>query len=750
MNIINRISIKISIIFIKVCWFYLLAVVAFATQGDVVSNYPVSSRSAALESSDISVCQGIEALYLNPACLSSNWLADIQTTYVNLVNNTHYHMLGIHLPWNEHLGIGLGWGQLISSGFEGRTSNDDYNGTFTHWANALVLGAGWKINPLLRLGGSLKYFNQQFAGVQESGAGADFGMAWESEKWGAGIAVQNLLAAGLSPRLGVRGMASVPQDFVDLNLRIGSHYKETIKPIFSQVTVFTSFEFLKLQGAANVDSQFWNHWNIGIEGKLQHAPLVLRCAANPRHFTSGFAVTMYEFSFEYSLDLRSVQPLHWFSLRWQTSFEEEQRRRRDASLDAAVRAYQAGDYQSARRNAGEVLLMDPEHEQAKLIYWQSRKEAEHSINQLLLQARAYITLQSFESAFSVLNKANAMAIEYDMTPVEIQTIAQIAANEREKELKELIEHRQENAEKAETKQEWIEAQMLWEEILHLDPGNVKAPERLRAIGEFIRRDMTDYFAQGVRAMQNLAYWEAVKFFNAVLKVFPNHTQAIELKNQCRKLLTEDLEKMYSRLHAAVAGYDYEQAREYAARLADIDPNYRNLSEYKSVITQGERRVQSMSKIIEQAKTLAESRRLDEALSLYKVLTKEQAIDNALVDFFSKIQSQAKNAEILKNEGIKAFHDKKFAAGIKALRRSISINLNERTQTMLAQVYVSAGIASYRDDNLASAIDYWEAGEKLDAENPLLQTYLKRARNKLRNIKLLQQNRSLTGGQTRER
>ena len=128
------------------------------SQSDVITNFPVSSRSAALGLSDLSLCDGTEAMYLNPSCLSSDWMADIQANYVNLINNTRYHVLGFHLPLSEAVAFGLGWSQLISSGFETRDISGQYLGQFDHTANALTIGMGWKQSPFFRLGVNLKYF----------------------------------------------------------------------------------------------------------------------------------------------------------------------------------------------------------------------------------------------------------------------------------------------------------------------------------------------------------------------------------------------------------------------------------------------------------------------------------------------------------------------------------------------------------------------------------------------------------------
>jgi tetratricopeptide (TPR) repeat protein len=709
------------------------------SQADVVSNFPVSSRSAALGTADLSLCDGTEALYLNPACLSANWMADIQANYVNLINNTHYHLLGFHLPLGERLAFGLGWAQLLSSGYQARDASGQYLGQFDHMANALTLGAGWKITPFFRWGANLKYFFQSLKNHAESGLSMDCGLAWHQENWGLGLAAQNLFALSLQPLAGLRATGKVPADFLDLNLRLGAHYRLPLsKSIFEQPTLFASFEFLKLQSSFLAYNGFWNHANLGFETRIPNTPLALRCALNQQHLAAGAAFTLQDFVLEYTCDLPALAPLHWFSLRWQVMLQDpaQHTARLNTSHEAAQQAFQNGEYEQAILRAKETLLLDPENEDAQSIYWQSKKELDYRMREMLALAQAYIELRAFDAAYTIIKQANAMALQAGANLISIQEIELLAETTWREEAQKQLEEEQSSAEAAEKAQNWALALRQWEAVLLLAPDHAEAREKIAVLSQRIQQSLANYFQAALSAMRNEKYWKAVELFNLILKFDPAYPQAGLLKAQCRKILAPELQRAAARMAKALATADYVSARREAETIAEADPSYPGLQARFQEIARYETQSKNSGRVVAMVQKMASEKRLSQALAFYAFFAKNRLLNQEIERFFSGLRRRQQKIEEAKNQALALLRENRFDEGIRDLRDCLAQDANPRTTDLIIQAYMNAGIHAYRADELESALGYWQAAEKLDKNNPLLQTYLKRVKNKSKNIQKL--------------
>jgi hypothetical protein len=288
-------------------------------QGDNICSIPISSRAAVLGWSDTSTAPGTEGLYTNPAGLDSGWSADIQTSYVNLLEQTYYHFLGFRIPLYSNLSFGAGWGRLQSNNFEARDNNDQYLGLFSHQANAVNIGLGMRIDPALRVGASLHYYFQSVADFQNSGMGLNLGAIWNGENWGLGLALQDVLAMQFTPDFGVRGAPGLSADFLDTNLYCGAHWHPHMtSPWLEQITFYGGISWPKLQTSFLAYQGFWHTLSLGLEYGLGPTPIKLRVGGNAQHLAYGLSVEYNRWRLEYTFDQRLGAPLHWFSWLWAT------------------------------------------------------------------------------------------------------------------------------------------------------------------------------------------------------------------------------------------------------------------------------------------------------------------------------------------------------------------------------------------------------------------------------------------------
>ncbi len=707
------------------------------TQGDSLNNFPVSSRAAILGTADLLSANGTEALYLNPAGLSAGWRADIQATYVNLAENTRFHFLGFHFPFNERLALGLGWGQLASVGFEARDANDQYLGRFDHLSNNVVLGLGFKPSPLLRLGANIKYLDQELASYHENALALDAGLVVEGEHWGIALAIQNAAVYAGDPYWGLRGTGQVPSDVLDLNGRLGGHWKPAFNnPWLAGLDAFVSLEALKLQQSFSGYSGFWQQWNAGLEYTAPGLPFTVRVGLSPQHFAAGAGVKLDAWQLDYSLDLRADQPLHWVSLKWEVPLKDNAStlHQIDQNFDQAVKAYQAGDYATAIKRSSDILLLDPNQEQAKLLYWQSQRDARHNLDDLLLKAKAYVSIKAFDDAFEILKQGSAMALTDREYLLAIEQVRFYAQEEQQVDISRLIKAQEERALASEKEGNWVDAMQLWEGVLLMDPENQEAPVHLQDISQRIRNRLNGYFNDAVQAMQQVNYWQAVKLFNTILKLSPGYTEAKVLKQQCLAALSQDMDHLYTGMVEAYQSRKFDAALNYAQRLKAVAPQYRQLAKYLPLISEDYNRIKNAGGVVTMVKTLAGQHRLSQALTLLVLLQHKNALNYDMMQLKSRFENQIAQAARLRDQAVQAYQEKQLDDCIALLRRSLTIDQNDRGQDLIIQAYISAGVRSYRRDDLSKAIVYWEAAEKLDQQNGLIQTYLKRARNKQANLK----------------
>ncbi len=706
------------------------------TQGDRLTNFPVSSRSAVLGTADLTDSNGTEALYLNPAGLSAGWQADVQATYVNLAENTRYHFLGFHFPINERLALGWGWGQLASMGFEARDDSDNYLGRFNHLSNNVALGMGLKLSPFLRIGATLKYLDQELASYHENSLALDAGMIVEGEHWGAALALQNAVGYAGDPYWGIRGVGQVPADIMDFNARLGGHWNPGFdNPWFSGLDFYFSLEALKLQDSLNSANGFWRHWNAGLEYTLPDLPFKLRAGASPQHLAAGVGTRFQAWQLDYSIDLRAAQTLHWLSLKWEVPLQDNTHtlQQIDHKFDQAVKAYQAGDYSLAMKQSRDILLLDPDQEQAKLLYWKSQRDVRHQLDNLLLKAKAYVSIKAFDDAFETLKQSSAMAMTNQEYLMAIDRVRFYAQEEQQIDIARIIKTHQDQALAQEQNGNWVDALQQWEELLIIDPENQTALTHIQDITKRIQGRLDGYFAEAVKAMQRFDYWQAVKLFNTILKLSPGYSSALVLKQQCQAAMSKDMDRLYSDMVQSYKARNFSKALTLGKRLKAVSPHYRNLDNYLPLITRDYNRIKSSDGAIRMIDSLVTKHRLSQALSLLTLLDQKNALNQKLMALKVSLKQRLAKAALLRERGVQAYQKKELDICIDYFRQSLAIDQDNRIQDLIIQAYISAGVLNYRRDALDKAIAYWEAARQMDQENNLIQTYLKRAQNKKANL-----------------
>lgn len=181
---------------IVVSWLLIISASALADIGAVLRN-GVGARGAAMGLAQVSIVEGVDSVYWNPAALTKIGKIEIATS-ASEIYGTKYQTFGLFLP----SAYGK-WGLLILSANQPGVPETvlDAGGrpvatgaTFDYDAKALYLSYAREFGRI-SAGLSAKYLSEGLAGKGASGVGADVGVHLGlSEVFSVGLKLENIIA----------------------------------------------------------------------------------------------------------------------------------------------------------------------------------------------------------------------------------------------------------------------------------------------------------------------------------------------------------------------------------------------------------------------------------------------------------------------------------------------------------------------------------------------------------------------------
>lgn len=142
------------------------------------SNWSAGAKAIALGRSQSAIESQGEAIFLNPAGISSDGENYLTFMHIQLPNEVSYDLAAINNHWNG-IGWGVGYQKLIVEGISGYDQMGNFLGFFNDREQVLSLGISNQVKSELSLGVAVRFFHQELSNKTGFGYGIDLGAKWQ-------------------------------------------------------------------------------------------------------------------------------------------------------------------------------------------------------------------------------------------------------------------------------------------------------------------------------------------------------------------------------------------------------------------------------------------------------------------------------------------------------------------------------------------------------------------------------------------
>jgi hypothetical protein len=286
------------------------------------------------------------------------------------------------------------------------------------------------------------------------------------------------------------------------------------------------------------------------------------------------------------------------------------------------------------------------------------------------------------------------------------------------------------AEKQEKDKMFARALQAWEMVLLLEPGSALAQEHIRAIELELKAHSEEYFAAGLKEINDKKYQGAIQQFKIALRADPDHQAAKYFLQKSEKIIYDYLTEPYRAGISLFMKRNYSGARKILERVAWIDPEFSDSRAYLTAIRIKMNFVESTQAIFRKTKNEYQSANLSEALRMLLPLVSKKNCDAPIIRLFDELLALRALAIKHYEAGLRVYHQKDFREAIAQFTESLKIDRQSLARGQLFQVYVQQGIYEYRQNNLPEALVAWERAGEIKTDDPNLEKNLKRVRSKI--------------------
>ena len=333
------------------------SVVGRGGQPGAFLSWGAGARSLGMGKAFVSVADDATATLWNPGALALVDQKEITALHAILWADTSYDYLSYVHPTLDYGTFGLSVLFLNSGGFEGRDLDNILTSDFSdsQFAAGLSFGTNIVSTFAVSLGGNIKYYSHNLAGVSNSNVILDFGLVSNPfSNFRAALNIQNLVSL------------SVGGDTSDL-LPVLARFGVSLRILNEQLLI-----------AADMDSQI--NWYLGSEYRLFSPSLgkpfqiAVRLGVNFEEFTVGFGASYKEYSLDYAFSTHDLGGSHRFSasarfgdsmaLARAERLKSEELAKNEESNNAfknAVEAYKTGVYTASLEKVTKSLELKPDN-----------------------------------------------------------------------------------------------------------------------------------------------------------------------------------------------------------------------------------------------------------------------------------------------------------------------------------------------------------------------------------------------------
>ncbi|MGB2579817.1 hypothetical protein AAIR98_001736 [Elusimicrobium simillimum] len=188
-----------------------------------------SPRAQALGNAYASLAEGADAIYWNPAGLSTATTKEVHVSYLQWIGDYKARTLAFVQPMGKTI-IAFSGNYMDIDGFEwkdeqGIPTSEGVNGDVRNFVGTVSIARGFFDN-ILQLGGTFKYVNENNVGEHYNNIAFDVGAKLDFNRVGLGFAAVNL----------------GDSDEVPTGLRGGAHFKTKYYTIVGEVIKYTDYK----------------------------------------------------------------------------------------------------------------------------------------------------------------------------------------------------------------------------------------------------------------------------------------------------------------------------------------------------------------------------------------------------------------------------------------------------------------------------------------------------------------------------
>jgi tetratricopeptide (TPR) repeat protein len=494
--------------------------------GEFIS-YGAGARSVGMGRAFTAVADDASGIYWNPAGLVKLSNPELSTFFASLYEGTNYGFTGYAQNTRKNGAIGVGIVYLGTGGIEYRTSRTEATTSlFSASELALLIPYGRKINYELAVGGNVKVINQSIQSQSGGGFGVDLGATYKAwYKLNFGISIKNILPPT------VKIMEKT--DTYPLDITIGAAYN------------LLSGESWLLALDVNKTGSRSAKISIGTETSLWKF-MNLRAGYNETEVSGGLGFKLYtsfgRVDIDYALSYHNavsgyeglgITHRMGLSLRFGEKVPMEAvLPETESELQEIIKT--AKERLEKMSKEPETMRPEPETIKSEVESERRNKIKEHHEKALESYERKY-----YREAISqwrdvlILDPNNIDALKYiDKASNKLDE----QKKERQKEINaEKVDGVAGQARVAEKRGEFREAIDLWQKVLTMDAANTDAKGKIKELNTKITAEAESRYTQGLKYYQNKQLSEAVKEFEATLRLDPNHQNA---RNSLEKAKTE--------------------------------------------------------------------------------------------------------------------------------------------------------------------------------------------------------------------
>ncbi|MFH1352619.1 MAG: hypothetical protein ABIH68_03480 [bacterium] len=415
-------------------------------------------------------------IYLNPAAVCRLKKDELCTFYRPLFDGGNYFFAGaahkfgpaFSLPRESFAAISVAG---YESGLAEKTTLlRESAGSFQERKQAIIFSFAYPAGNILDIGLNAKFLTRSMAGYKSSSAGADMGLIAHLRRADFSAVVQNV----------------VPAEF---KLKDSSE-KYPRNLIFGLSAGFFSG---RLVPAADIiiEEHCKNYlWKTGFSFNVSPF-LDLRAGVNYREITAGFGVRTDPFSFDYALIMHTLDTEHLLSVNFyfdtaggeeaklyyesrkkvdeELSSLQDTKRLYDNLVNSAIEYFLNGQYQLARSEFKKAAALNPADSKEREMLFEveikiNEKIQEEKVREILASARKNIGKSKFEDCLEDVGRILEIdPVNKPALSIQNQCYAYRAINDGE----------------------YASAEGFLEDVMKIEPGNVKISRLLRRLKAFI-------------------------------------------------------------------------------------------------------------------------------------------------------------------------------------------------------------------------------------------------------------------------